>query len=148
MSRVAYIENGKVTNVALGDADFAAATGGVFTTEEVSKGWSYDGSTFTAPPAPPAPEVTRLHRYRFAAELLTAAENDAWIELVDDAEQASATSRTQQQRDVLRSWRHFELAEIINISAPETQAAIYALHLWGVLTQERADRVAQGLPPA
>lgn len=150
MSKVAFIEGGKVANVALGDAAFAAAVGAVVCPDGVGKGWSYDGVDFTPPPAPPEPTTgpDRVHRYVFAATYLTATENDAWIALVDEAEQTAPASRTDQQKDILRAWRHFTLAEYIEREAPETQAAIYGLHLWGVLTQERADRVALFLAPA
>jgi len=47
--RHAIIEDGKVTNVALAEPDFALEQGWVKCNDEVSKGWSYDGSVFTAP---------------------------------------------------------------------------------------------------
>lgn len=143
MARYAIIDGGKVANVILADAENVPAD--AVQTDTAGVGWSYDGETFSPPPVI---GPVRLHRYSFAAELLTAAENDDWIALVDGAEQTAPASRTDQQKSVLRAWRHFMLAEFIERDAAETQAAIYGLHLWGVLTQERADRVALFLPPA
>lgn len=89
-----------------------------------------------------------LSQYGFRL-LLTDTEADAWISLVEQARDAVAAGTADAtQKAQLRAWRDFHLPPGIQINAPETQAAIYALHLWGVLTQERADRVAQGLAPA
>jgi hypothetical protein len=53
--RYAIIENGVVVNVAVADAEFAAAQGWVSCPDTVQIGDTYDGQTFT--PAPPAPVV-------------------------------------------------------------------------------------------
>jgi hypothetical protein len=51
----ALIKAGLVRNVAIGDSEFAAAVAGLFdavvdvTGQVVGPGWTYDGSTFTAP---------------------------------------------------------------------------------------------------
>lgn len=87
-----------------------------------------------------------MSRYAFR-KLLTDAEMDAWTEMVELIEAKAPADRTAEEKQKLRAWRDFYLPPAIELSAPETQAAIYALHVWGVLTQERADRVAQGLPP-
>lgn len=149
MSRVAFVRDGKVINVAMGDQSFADATGGVVCPDGVAKGWSYDGADFTPPPAPSAPTTgpDRLHRGDFAAHLLTAQENDAWIDMIDAIEQTPVASRTADQKAKLRAWRHFTLFEMIARTDERTQAAIFAMHLWGILTQPRADRVALFLPP-
>lgn len=51
--RSAIIENGVVVNVITGEIP-----GSVECDPEVSKGWSYDGSSFAPPPAPAAPAPT------------------------------------------------------------------------------------------
>jgi len=54
--RYAIIENGVVVNVAVADAEFAAAQGWVSCPDTVQIRDTYDGQTFTpAPPAPPPP---------------------------------------------------------------------------------------------
>jgi len=52
--RSAIIENGVVVNIINGELP-----GSVECDQEVSKGWAYDGSTFTAPPAHPASVPTK-----------------------------------------------------------------------------------------
>jgi hypothetical protein len=88
-----------------------------------------------------------LSQYQFRL-LLTDDEADTWMEMVEQARGAVAGgTATETQRQQLRSWRDFHLPPGIELSDPATQAGIYALHIWGVLTQARADRVAAGLPP-
>jgi hypothetical protein len=54
--RYAIIENGVVMNVAVADAEFAAAQGWIACEGIVQPGDLYDGQMFTpAPPAPPPP---------------------------------------------------------------------------------------------
>jgi len=91
--------------------------------------------------------ATAMSRYRFR-QLLTDDEADAWLAIVEAARNAiAAKSATNAQKTQFRAWRDFNLAAGVDLDADETKAAIYALHLWGVLTKERADRVASGKPP-
>lgn len=53
--KYAIIENGVVTNVVVAEADYAAANGWV-ECPAAGPGWTYDGTTFTAPAPIPAPE--------------------------------------------------------------------------------------------
>lgn len=56
--RSAIVENGVVTNVIMGEIE-----GSIPCPEEVSVGWRYDGSAFTAPPQPdPEPEPPHVPR--------------------------------------------------------------------------------------
>lgn len=56
MSRAALIESGIVQQIAVGDpGDPWVACG-----DDVQIGWSYDGTTFAAPPAPPEPTPAEL----------------------------------------------------------------------------------------
>lgn len=69
--RYAIIEAGQVANVALADADFAAAQGWIAIDAldpQPSIGWTYDGTTFHAPPppAPAIPESVSRHQARLA----------------------------------------------------------------------------------
>ena len=56
-----YVENGVVKDKArvLPETIFAAPYASQFiqAPEEVTRGWLYDGTTFTAPPAPIVPEI-------------------------------------------------------------------------------------------
>lgn len=54
--RAALVENELVTNVIEIDAE--GYPGAIPCTDEVEIGWSYDGTTFTAPPPPPPPPAT------------------------------------------------------------------------------------------
>lgn len=91
-----------------------------------------------------APLPVATH-YEFATEYLTAAENDAWLELVERARAAvAAGTATQTQKDQLRAFKHFELAGGVNFETVETQIAFLAMHQWGVLTQERAGALGRG----
>lgn len=142
MSKAAFVSNGVVTNVILADAGFAADAGAIACDDNVRIGWAYDGADFSAPPlVGPA----RLHRGSFATDLLTPAENDAWIALVDAAEQTPVADRTETQKAILRAWRHFTLHEYIERDNVFTQAACMALYVWGVLGPVYDDQ--SGQPP-
>jgi hypothetical protein len=58
-NRYAVIENGLVTNVALWDGvtewDGSTSTVLLPADSPVGPGYTYDGTTFTAPPSPPSP---------------------------------------------------------------------------------------------
>lgn len=58
--RHAIIKDGKVINVALAEPDFALEQGWVECGDGVSKGWSYDGSVFTAPEIVESPVVEEV----------------------------------------------------------------------------------------
>ena len=66
--KYALIENGVVVNVIVADADFAATIGAVELPEYAGIGWSYDGTTWTAPtpPAPPVPQMVSMRQARLA----------------------------------------------------------------------------------
>lgn len=51
----AIIENGTVVNVVVADTDFAASQGWVECPDNAGVGWSYDGTTWTAPVVPADP---------------------------------------------------------------------------------------------
>jgi len=57
--KYAVIENGKVVNIVLAEPDFALAQGWV-ECGYVDKGWSYDGSVFTAPEIVESPVVEEV----------------------------------------------------------------------------------------
>lgn len=59
MDRYAIIEKGVVTNVAVGDAEWAAAVGAV-RSDDAQIGWLYDGKVFTDPTPPPEPVPPRV----------------------------------------------------------------------------------------
>jgi len=68
--RYAIIENGVVVNVAVADAEFAAAQGWVSCPDTVQIRDTYDGQTFTpAPPAPPPPELPKPTKEELLAKL-------------------------------------------------------------------------------
>jgi hypothetical protein len=68
--RYAIIENGVVVNVAVADAEFAAAQGWVSCPDTAQIGDTYDGQTFTpAPPAPPPPELPKPTKEELLAKL-------------------------------------------------------------------------------
>jgi len=68
--RYAIIENGVVVNVAVADAEFAAAQGWVFCPDTVQIRDTYDGQMFTpAPPAPPPPPPTTPTKEELLAKL-------------------------------------------------------------------------------
>lgn len=64
----AIIENGVVANAIVADAEFAASIGAVELPEHAGIGWTYDGTTWTAPvPAPaPVPAVASMRQARLA----------------------------------------------------------------------------------
>ncbi len=118
------------------------------------------GQWIAAAPKPDAPRVgdpvdpdtpvldygpDRLHRGSYATELLTADQNDAWIALVDDAEQTPPADRTDTQKAVLRAWRHFTLHEYIKRENVHTKAGAMALYIWGVLGPVYDEQ--SGIPP-
>lgn len=97
-------------------------------------------------------------------KLLTDAEADAWIELVEQARAAVAAGTADAtQKAQLRAWRDFHLPPGIELDAAETQGGIFALYAWGVFglvwdgadpitpdeqaALDRMNRVAAGLPP-
>ena len=66
MARYAIVDKGVVTNVAEGNAEWAAETGAV-QSDEAQIGWLYDGKVFTdptPPPEPPPPRVPATISYR------------------------------------------------------------------------------------
>jgi len=84
--RSAIIESGVVVNVIIG-----SIPGSVECPKEVGIGWSYDGSTFTAPPEPepePAPPITRIERRQGLRALLSQgikrADIEAMISAIED----------------------------------------------------------------
>jgi len=66
MARYAEIKSGSVVNVIEADATFATAYGLTACPDEVGPGWTYDGTTFTAPVIPPK-VYTLAERYPMAA---------------------------------------------------------------------------------
>ncbi len=70
--RYAIIVGGKVANVTLADADFAAAQGWIAAPEEVGPGWLWDGQAFTAPEPEPAPVPKAITRRQARLALLGA----------------------------------------------------------------------------
>lgn len=66
--KYAVIENGVVANIIVADADFAATIGAVELSEYADIGWTYDGTTWTAPtpPAPPVPQMVSMRQARLA----------------------------------------------------------------------------------
>jgi len=57
MAKYAIVENGKVVNTVLAEADFAAEQGWIACQEEVGIDWDYvDGQFVDNRPIPPAPE--------------------------------------------------------------------------------------------
>jgi len=111
--------------------------------KQVGSGWAL----VDVADLPPLEKIhpDRIHRLDYATKLLTAAENDAWINAVDAAEQTPVADRTEADKALLRSWRHFSLAEFISISDPRTQGAAFGLAVFGIVTAERADQIARGV---
>lgn len=56
--RYAILNGSQVSNLIVADADFAASVGAVECPDDVSLGWIYDGTTWTAPPPEPVPVPT------------------------------------------------------------------------------------------
>ena len=150
MSNVAYVTDGIVTNVALGDADFAAQTGGIFTEDKVAKGWSYDGASF-APPAPvdtPAPvKRNGLTQGEFRL-LFTFAERQAEAAFKRAAEAAAQAGTASNEQLVYLTMRDdFDSARVINLDDPATQAALDFYVAFGLLTEARKAVVLTGERP-
>ena len=81
--RSAIIENGVVINVIVG-----TIPGSIECPPEIGIGWTYDGSTFTPPPAPdpePVPPVTRIERRQGLRALLSQGIKRADIEAMINA---------------------------------------------------------------
>lgn len=73
-----------------------------------------------------------MSQYQFR-QLLTDAQADAWLELVEQARASvAAGTATQTEKDRLRAWTDFHLPPGVEIDAPETQGGIFALWAWGV----------------
>jgi hypothetical protein len=83
MARFAIIDTGRVTNIIEADAGFAATLGAIDATG-AGIGDLWDGETFTAPPAPPAPipQSVTMRQASIALELAG---------LLDDVEAIVAT---------------------------------------------------------
>ena len=77
--RYAIVENGKVVNVVLSDADYAEQQGWVACPDEVSIGWTYDGSSFAFGLPYTADELASQHRQKRNA-LLAASD---WTQVAD-----------------------------------------------------------------
>jgi hypothetical protein len=88
----AIVENGKVVNVALSET---ALADNWIPSDEAEIGWSYDGQTFTPPPAP-APTADEIRAERNA--LLTASD---WTQVADAfVDQAAWAAYRQGLRDI------------------------------------------------
>ncbi|MBM3347898.1 MAG: hypothetical protein FJY55_15605 [Betaproteobacteria bacterium] len=98
----------------------------------VGAGWTYDGSSFSAP-AQAGPRIwTPL---QFQARLVTA---DEWGGVIAGARAS----------DALFNWMmQFVAAQEINLDDPRTIAGLGALVTAGLLTSARKDRILSGLPP-
>lgn len=77
MARFAIIQNGTVANVVQAAPAFAASQGWVAVTSGVGIGWTYDGSTFSAPAAQPDPVPPLVTRYQFKAAVRAAGQGGA-----------------------------------------------------------------------
>lgn len=66
--RYAIIENGRVANVIVADAEFAASIGATQCPDHAGIGWSFDGATWTAPTeqAAPVPSAVSMRQARLA----------------------------------------------------------------------------------
>jgi len=78
MPRYALITDGVVTNVAVGDADWAVAVGAV-RSDEAQIGWAYAGGVFTSPPEPepePPPVPSTIPMRQLVLGLLSYGKSD------------------------------------------------------------------------
>lgn len=65
--RYAILENGRVANLIVADAEFAASIGAVECPGHVDLGWAYDGATWAAPvPVVVVPDVVTMRQARLA----------------------------------------------------------------------------------
>ena len=146
MARYAIIEGGKVRNVILAEPGNEPA-GAVACDRPVGPGWSYDGQTFTAPPAP-GPQRTGLTRGQFRL-LFTfnerAAEQAYGFAAKAAAEAGTATS---EQLAYLAMQADFKAAASINLNDPAVSAALDFYQAWSILTAERKAQVLAGEAPA
>ena len=102
MARYAQIAGGQVINVVNSDANFAIEQGWIEAPKGVSIGWSYDGTTFAAPPPSPRDfaeeqaslyEATKQAYSRAMRPISTeypAEEREGWAEQVAAAQEVLA----------------------------------------------------------
>ena len=69
MVRYAIIEGGRVTNVVIADAAYAAENGWIEVAPEVGPGWTYDGENFVEPVPEPEPVPTIISDRQFFQQL-------------------------------------------------------------------------------
>lgn len=135
----AVIKNGKVENIIVADArpDGIDVTA---TDPRPGVGWSYDGTTFTAPPAPvyvPQPQIT-LQRAILLARM-TATEIHAWIRAVKRAE--ATNTPTAADRNALYAWYRWDaMGNDVDLTGDDMQGL---KSVWVALgmTQARADEI-------
>ena len=111
MSRLALIENGVVAGVSIGDQAWADQYGwmNIDAYPEVSVGWLYDGSTFTAPPPPtPTPDYVLS-----GPEWVTRFTDDEWAWL--KAQRAADTNAGRQLDKFMDAIRW---TDSIDVSSP------------------------------
>ena len=135
----ALIDNGIVSNVILADT----WPGGIDVTNVTPRpgpGWTYDGSTFTAPPlveVPPPPRIiTRLAlRNRFSFAELVAME-------IASMHDATADVSARANAATLRVFQtNLNAAQFIDLDYPALRAGVQQLEALGLLAPGRAAEI-------
>lgn len=143
MARYAIVQNGRVANVILADAQ---PDGGVNVDGlPVGVGWTYDGQDFTPPPPPPPPPITR-GQFRLLFTFAERAAEQAFGHAARAA--AEAGTATSDQLAYLAMQADFEAAAEIRLDDPAVAAALDFYVAWGILTAERKAQVLAGEKPA
>lgn len=93
--RHAVIENGKVVNLVIADASFAAQQGWVAIEDHIDITWLFDGQNFTAPPRDIESEAAKVRAKRDALLLESDTEvmPDRWMVMEEEEKLAWATYR-------------------------------------------------------
>lgn len=141
MADYAVISNGVCVTVIVADADFAAAHfPGAIDIDTVSPrpgiGWSYDGTTWTAPapPAPPAPS-TVFERQAFM-DLFTPLEIQACVNYA-----TSLTATAPQKQGIAAVLFQFQSADTVDVTNPKVIAGVELLEAAGLLNTGRAAEI-------
>lgn len=147
MARYALVSDGLVSNVLLakpGDEPAGAIACGA----SVGPGWSYDGETFSPPPAPAGFKRSGLTKGEFRL-LFTFAERQGEAAFKRSAEAAAEAGTASNEQLLYLTMRDdFDNAGSINLTEPSTQAALDFYEAFGLLTAERKAQVLAGEPPA
>lgn len=134
MNRYAQLSGNKIIVVIESETDPDGTNGGWIACGDAGPGWVYDGSTFSAPEAPPARRFITILAFR---NRFTLAEK-VTIEIASLDNPAAPMAARQQAAALRANQADSNAATYIDIDRPDTRAGVIGLEAAGVIGAGRA----------